>query len=149
MKSIFLLAGLVAGNHLLTGCAGASDKESSKELGSDLADKPAEVQADARTVTQCHGTEPFWSLELSNNKMTFNVNDDASVIDDKPEARSAEGLESSYVAFYPGKKLSAIVKREQCRGVGEDPPLLFSVSVVKEGSLFVGCCSAPSAAKAR
>lgn len=105
--------------------------------------------ADASAVTQCFGTEPFWSLTFSNSKIVFknDVGDAQTMSILRGAPRAAAGSVTEYISLYQGRLLennsrfmNVIIERNDCSDGMSDSTHPYSVLVLSGTSLFRGCC---------
>ena len=106
----------------------------------------------AAGVSACFGTEPFWSLKLTDKTIQFKLSGDESETKTiaKPTARSASGRSSEWLALFQGQTkekagrfLNVLVKQAECSDGMSDELYPYSVEVLSGTSLYTGCCRSP------
>ena len=108
----------------------------------------------ASSVSACFGTEPFWSLKLSDKALQFKLSGDDSETKTiaKTTARSASGRSSDWLALFQGQTkekagrfMNVIVKQQECSDGMSDELHPYSVEVLSGTSLYTGCCRSSEA----
>lgn len=108
----------------------------------------------AQTVKEffsCHGTEPFWSVQISDKEITFESPNDEKAFHyplNKPKEAAMVSLE--YIRIYESQskdKKSRIriilLKRKNnytCTDGMSDEQFTYEVIVEKDGKYYHGCC---------
>ena len=106
--------------------------------------------ADASTVTQCHGTEPFWSLTIAADKLEFKSADETGLqmTIANTGARSAAARSAQFISLYQGRTqqnsarfMNVMIKKDAgCSDGMSDETYPASVLVLSGTTLFEGCC---------
>lgn len=117
-----------------------------------LAAQPTALAAStvgAASVNFCAGTEPFWNLDISKDKLSL-VDHSGGLVSmtiENKGAKSAAGHLTEYVALYQGKSLedsnrfmNVIIKREKCSDGMSDTDFPYSVHILSGSLLLSGCC---------
>lgn len=147
--SNFLPLSALAASLLCTSVA-CSKESSGQSQTLDSHGELDEVAKDARAVTQCHGTEPFWGLSISREEISFTGIFDSELQRSMKEItlHSAAGRQEEYLAMYHGptvedesQTMNVIVKTEACTDGMSDQVYDYSAVVLLGSQVFVGCCS--------
>ncbi len=108
-----------------------------------LAPEPSDPRPVPRPL-RCLGTEPFWSLRLSENGATFETPDQGK----RPLRQHGEaGGHTGAVAAFDagGETLDLTVIRQECSDGMSDRPYGFAALVWNRGETFLeGCCTLSS-----
>ena len=105
--------------------------------------------ADASKMTECHGTEPFWSATIRSEKVVYKSNStgEALTIRNKGALPSAAGS-TRFISLYQGRTeedssrfLNLIVKSEESCSDGMSDETYGASAIVLSGSMLLyGCC---------
>ncbi len=108
----------------------------------------APSSGDARLVTSCHGTEPFWSLSITPDVIELDLSgDDRKLSMARPAPLPAAGASADFIALYqgrtkedPGRFMNVIIQNAECSDFMSDEIFGFSVHVLSGQMLLRGCC---------
>lgn len=116
-----------------------------------------ETQGGANKVRGCHGTEPFWGISIDADRITFEDDDAKTTIVNLGPVPSRNST-VEFAALYQGSTLeepamtmNVIITRADgyCSDGMSDEHYPFTVSVVRGGQLFTGCCSGSNGSPTR
>lgn len=125
-RHITAICALVCGNALFAGVGYASD---------------------ATRAVSCVGTEPFWSLKITPQKLSFDRLGFGTMTIANGGPRAAEGQMIESLALYQGRLqedsrrfMNVIISPRSCSDGMSDTDYPFEVLVLSGSSLFRGCC---------
>jgi len=93
---------------------------------------------------KCFGTEPFWGMELTQNKLILDLFGDSKISEDLISRETAQGVGEEYVFVASTKTASATIITGECNdGMSDD---IFSHHVVYKNAstTLYGCCNKTS-----
>jgi uncharacterized membrane protein len=113
---------------------------------------PAEVKAvslSADKVKRCHGTEPFWGLNIDDKTVTWELDTTKRTIENSG-ARPAIGSVKEFASIYQGRTvedpdrfLSVMVTAAQeggCILATSEKRMPFNVAILSGTEYYLGCC---------
>ena len=122
-----------------------------KNNSTELSDSKANVgnvpaSIDVRQVSECFGTEPFWSLDISNGSLLFK-HEELTMSLQKSTPKPAAGMSESYIALYQGKVIGQekfmnviLTSDNQCSdNMSEDIHPVTAI-ILSGSDLYYGCC---------
>jgi uncharacterized membrane protein len=145
----FVSCAAVASLALATGCTGDQAEAGRSEVQNTVSAQAGD-KVGAPAVTQCAGTEPFWSLTIAKDKISLEDQSGAgsNLSMANSGAKAAIGRMAEYMALYQGRTLedsskfmNVIIKTEKCSDGMSDNEYDHSVLVLSGSSLYSGCCS--------
>lgn len=109
------------------------------------------VNASAATSANafvCHGTEPFWRLDISPEKIVYNEMSLGNVPMQTVTPRAAEGHAKDYVLVYQtaalmsNQPVSLVLHRDEggCSDGMSDQSFEYDVTVIFPKRVMTGCC---------
>ncbi|NCN41272.1 hypothetical protein GW916_08480 [bacterium] len=89
----------------------------------------------------CHGTEPFWSAEISENNLSFDQFTYPSVSYDVTKVSPANGFSSDYIQVYSDDRGPlAVVKSDKCSDGMNDADFPKEIIIFTGSGTYFGCC---------
>lgn len=110
---------------------------------------PALAQAPVRTPQfRCHGTEPFWSMEINKTGIFYKDVAGTQLIFKSVTPRAAAGRQDEWLRVYDSYVLGdsdysgkVIVRRGECSDHMSDGVFPYSVLLITADEVLAGCCS--------
>lgn len=148
-QSIFKVALVSASFVIAVSCTKANVSTGESGVLAAQPTSQAAAAVGAAAVNYCSGTEPFWNLNISKDKLSL-VDHSGGLVSMTVEnkgAKSAAGHLSEYIALYQGRSLedsnrfmNVIIKRENCSDGMSDTDFPYSVHILSGSLLLSGCC---------
>jgi uncharacterized membrane protein len=107
------------------------------------------ISAPAWANISCTGTEPFWSLQIQPNGISYTDPLNLDRVEYVPvEARGAMGTSPDYVRVYQTRTADraarpmtvVMTKNDQCSDGMSEEAYSYQVTVVLEDAVLTGCC---------
>ncbi|OFZ20977.1 MAG: hypothetical protein A2X94_06485 [Bdellovibrionales bacterium GWB1_55_8] len=100
--------------------------------------------AQAAETYNCHGTEPFWSIEFDQTSGTYAdpMNESVAVkVDNKREAAGfSAGVATVFDIYANGKKAVVAVTMNSCNNGMSDEEFDYQVVIIGNDDVLMGCC---------
>jgi len=105
--------------------------------------------AEAKTNFKCHGTEPYWSLDIKDKAVSLSEMGQQKIALDRACSTNAEGMSKDFMRIYRshiGKDNKCVVilikdNPEGCTDGMSDKVYGHDAIVILPSKIFVGCCS--------
>lgn len=101
---------------------------------------------DARLVSECFGTEPFWNLNIDNGNLQFK-HEKLMMSLQNTTPRPAVGFSESYIALYQGKVIGQdrymnviLTSNNQCSDNMSEDVHPVTAMILSGSDLYYGCC---------
>jgi uncharacterized membrane protein len=115
--------------------------------GISLGDSLPKAAKGAYDVKSCFGSEPLWSLEISERDLTMEGPfDDEKLAVSHSGVVTAVGYPSSIMVLYQGAlsdttgNITVIIKQSACSFSKNHTIYPYSVAIIKGNALYQGCC---------
>jgi uncharacterized membrane protein len=110
---------------------------------------PLAVSAEAKTNFKCHGTEPYWSLDIKDNAVSLSQMGQQKIVLDHVRSTNTEGMNKDFMRIYRshmGKDNKSVVilikdNPEGCTDGMSNKVYGHDAIVILPSKSFVGCCS--------
>ncbi len=98
----------------------------------------------AESNYKCFGTEPFWAMSITQDKLAFGLFDDDTVTEDILSRETAQGTSQDFAFVVTTKSASATIIAGECSDGMSDNIYSHHVVYKNASSTLYGCCNQTS-----